>query len=91
MPAHYDEAPATAYQRRQLRVLAERLGMPGPRDDLTRAEAEVALVGLHKRLNNHGPFPAPVEDPELQPGETLRHWHPYRRTGESRGQGERLA
>ena len=82
--------PASPRVMAEVRRLAERWGKPPPRDDLTAGEAADAL----KALRNFKAMEAkamPADDPEMQPGETLRHWFPFRRTGDSRGYGERLA
>lgn len=85
------EQAATKHQYRELRRLASAHGKLPPRDGLTYEEAADAILAM-KRLPERGAkSPIPESDPTLQPHETLRDWYPYRRTGQSRGTGERMA
>lgn len=78
--AQHPDNPMTKGQLTQLTNLAKKWGRPTPRTDLTYGEAQDAIRWLrnYKRMQE----PEVISpDGDLQPGMTLRSWHPYRRTG----------
>lgn len=78
--AAFDQRPATKLQLSKLARLAEKFGMPAPREGLTSLEATDALRGLEilnrwqQRTERGTKMPAPDPDPGLQPYATLRGW-----------------
>lgn len=73
------DRPATKKQRETLARIAAIHGRPGPKDNLTFTEAQDAIRWLATRRKAGQEFvPAPAEDPEMQPGMTLRHWNTER-------------
>lgn len=74
-PSRNPDRPASAKAIETLNRLAERHGRPPAKAGITASEASDAIRWLATRRKAGEEFsPIPAEDPEMQPGMTLRHW-----------------